>query len=98
MENKNRKLPPCHVEYHYGREMHTRKINNYDDEIWKYHCCKESSLEDNVLYKVWLTTYHAADPADQSTQTNVYYFEEVPDDILEMKKKVDCYWKSEEPL
>ena len=95
---KKSDLSPCHVEFLHGRQMHTDKVGPIDEAVWRYHNCDESLVEDDAYYKVWLTTYHPADPADLSSQTNVYYFEKVPVDILEMKKKVDAYWKSEEPL
>ena len=95
---KKNELPPCHVEFLYGQEMHTHKVSSIDFHVWKYCGCDESLVKDDTLYKVWLNTRDAADPADFSLSTRVFYFEEVPKDLVEMKAKVDSYWKSEEPL
>ena len=95
---KKSDLPPCHVDYYLGCRMHTYKVGPIDEARWVYHNCDESQIKDNVLYKVWLTRSTPADPADQSSHTNVYYFEEVPAEIVEMKKEIEEYWKSDEPL
>lgn len=95
---KKSDLAPCHVEFYYGCHMHTHEVGPIDEAVWRYHNCDESLVEDDAYYKVWLTTSHPADPADLSSHTNVYYFEKVPKDLLEMKKKVEAYWKSEDPL
>ena len=95
---KKSELPPCHVEFIYGQMMHTHKVNGIDYDVWKYCNCDESLVKDDTLYKVWLSRRDAADPADFSLSTRVFYFEEVPQDLFEMKKKVDAYWESDEPL
>ena len=91
-------LSKYHVDYYLGCRMHTTKVGVVDEARWVYHGCDESQIKDNVLYKVWLTRSTPADPADQSSHTNVYYFEEVTAEIVEMKKEVEEYWKSDEPL
>ena len=91
-------LSKCKIECHFGREMHTHTVNFSYKATWKYHNCDESSIENDVQYKVWLITKNSANPDDLSSETKVYYFEKVPSDILEMKKKVDAYWNSKEPL
>ena len=100
MSNKKtgRKFPPCHVDSYYGRDMHTRKVNCYGDESkWVYEGCDESLVEEKSRYKVWLKTRCASDPADASTLTTVYHFEKVPEEILEMERKVKEYWESDKP-
>lgn len=96
MEKSN--LSMYHVDYYLGCRMHTEKVGVVDEARWVYHNCDESKIKDNLLYKVWLTRSTPSDPADLSSHTNVYHFEEVPKEILEMKKKVDAYWSSKEPL
>jgi len=95
---KELKLPPCHIEFYYGHEMHTHRINFSDEATWIYYDCDESLIEDDVQYKVWCTTTSASDPYDSSYIMRVYHFERVPEEFLEMKKKVDEYWSSKEPI
>jgi len=85
-----RKFPPCHVDSYFGRDMHTR-----NDSKWVYEGCDESLVEDDVRYKVWLKTRCASNSANVSTFTTVYYFEKVPEKILEMERKVKEYWGSD---
>ena len=95
---KELKLPPCHIEFHFGREMHTHRINFSDEATWIFQDGDESLVEDDVQYKVWCTTRSALDPCDSSYTTKVYHFEKVPEELIEMKKKVDEYWSSKKPI
>ncbi len=88
----------CSVDYYFGSRMHTQEAGPIDEEKWVYQDCDESKVKDNILYKVWHKTSTPRDPADLSSLTIVYYYEEVPENILKMKNLVDEYWKSRDPL
>ena len=90
-------LSKCKVECHFGREMHTHKVNFSYKAAWIYVDCDESSIQDNTQYKVWLVIKNSTNPDDLSSETIVYHFEKVPADILDMKKKLDAYWQSKDP-
>ena len=89
---------PYDVDYYFGSRMHTQEAGPIDEEKWVYQGCDESKVKDNVLYKVWHITSTPRDPADLSSCTIVYHYEEVPENILKMKSLVDEYWKSQDPL
>lgn len=88
---------PCCIECHYGREMHTHKVEYTDTAKWTYQDCDESTVENDVFYKVWLNT-KSLSQISASTETTVYHFEKVPHEILEKKKAWDEYLASKEPL
>ena len=90
-------LSKCTIKCHYGREMHTHKVNFSYKAAWIYVDCDESSIQDNTQYKVWLVTKNSDNLDDLSSETTVYHFEIVPADIIKKKKEVDTYWNSKEP-
>lgn len=90
-------LSKCTIKCHYGREMHTHKVNFSYKATWIYVDCDESSIQDNNVYKVWLVTKNSDNLDDLSSETTVYHFESVPADIIKKKEEVDAYWSSKEP-
>ncbi len=93
-----KELSACSIGYFHGHCMHTHGVGVVDEQSWYYSNCDESEVKPDVLYKVWFTCHDASDPADLSSTYCVFYYEEVPQNIIEMKKKVDEYWKSNQPL
>ena len=64
-------LSKCKVECHFGREMHTHKVNFSYKAAWIYVDCDESSIQDNTQYKVWLVTKNSDNLDDLSSETTV---------------------------
>lgn len=93
----NKNLSKCSIGFFRGVDMHTSTPKYEDPNYWNYHDCDEGLVKDDALYKVWYEYHDASDPEDFTTWHNVYYFEEYPQALLKMKKKIEDYEKSKDP-
>lgn len=80
----------CH---HFGAEMHSDAVTK-----WKFHGVDESSIKSDIYYKVWLVVEEKTDPKQPQPYTcDVYWFEEVPQEVIEAEEISRNYWALKEP-
>ena len=72
-------------------EMHTNSA------LWIYRHGKESEINPDKEYKVWVELRESDDP-QHAFEYVVYYYEEVPEEILEAEMLVENYRSSKEPF
>ncbi len=79
-----------------GQEMHS----DVHGDVFKYRNCDEKAVKDDIVYKVWCLVNGPREGGDYAIYT-VLYFEEVPQEILEIEKRIESdtkrlrqYWQS----
>ena len=79
---------------HMGAEMHTDTITK-----WQFkNDVDESTIKNDVKYKVWLEVNEKTDPKQSQPYTcEVYWFEEVPKEVIEAEELARNYWTAKEP-
>jgi len=87
-------LKSCCICTHIGAEMHTDNITK-----WQFNCnIDEATIKNDVKYKVWLEVNEKTNPEQPQQYTcEVYWFEEVPKEIIEAEELVRNYWAAKEP-
>lgn len=77
-----------------GAEMHTDTITK-----WQFkNDVDESTIKNDVKYKVWLEVCEKSDPKQLQPYTcKVYWFEEVPKEVIEAEELARKYWATKEP-
>jgi len=65
---------------------------------WKFNGVDESLIKNETYYKVWLEVNERTDRKQPQPYTcEVYWFEEVPKEIIEAEELVRNYWAAKEP-
>ena len=78
---------------HIGAEMHTDNITK-----WQFNGINEAAIKNDVKYKVWLEVNEKTDPKQSQPYTcEVYWFEEVPKEVIEAEELTKRYWAAKEP-
>lgn len=87
-------LEYCNIGQRMGAEMHTNHTIK-----WVYkNGLDESLIEASTKYKVWLDVEEKKDPNQKQGFTcEVYWFEKVPQQILDAEELTRKYWAQKEP-
>jgi len=86
-------LKSCCICHHFGAEMHSDTVTK-----WKFNGVDESLIKNETYYKVWLEVNERTDRKQPQPYTcEVYWFEEVPKEIIEAEELVRNYWAAKEP-
>jgi len=86
-------LGNCNICHHFGAEMHTNNVTK-----WQFNGVDESTIKNDVYYKVWLEVEEKTDPKQSQPYTcEVYWFEEVPQEVIEAEEISRNYWATKEP-
>ena len=87
------KLESCNICHHFGVEMHTDTVTK-----WQFNGIDESSIKNDIYYKVWLEVKEKTDPNQPQPYTcEVHWVEEVPKQIIEAEELARNYWATKEP-
>ena len=86
-------LVNCNICHHFGVEMHTDTVTK-----WQFNGVEEDAIKNDTYYKVWLVVEEKTDPRQPQPYTcEVYWFEEVPKEIIEAEELSRNYWATKEP-
>ena len=87
------KLESCNICHYFGIEMHTDTVTK-----WQFNGIDESSVKNDIYYKVWFEVNEKTNPEQLQPYTcEVYWFEEVPKEIIEAEELARNYWATKEP-
>jgi hypothetical protein len=88
-------LKSCNTSSYIGAKMHSDTVTK-----WVYlNNLDEKQIKSDTEYKVWLdVTDEKANPEQTQPYTcKVFWFEEVPQEIIEAEELVKRYWATKEP-